>query len=179
MPKPFVQQEFTFTNPDGSSFKVLGWGDQHYAVFETLDGYTLTRNAANGYFEYAELSPDKNSLISTGVRAEDAAHLPPSIPRHLRVRRASAKSTALRARGELAGRTRWESRREERRAVSLRAAAAAAEAAPPTEHTVGNYVGLCLLVQFPDVGGTIHQQEVTKFCNQKGYRTNEKEVKAI
>ena len=50
---------------------------------------------------------------------------------------------------------------------SLRAADP--EAAPPPGTTVGNYVGLCLLVEFPDVPHTISRQEVDHFCNQTGY----------
>jgi M6 family metalloprotease-like protein len=41
--------------------------------------------------------------------------------------------------------------------------------APPREGTKGDYVGLCILVQFPDVLGTIPQDEVDKFCNKKNY----------
>ena len=44
MPAQFIGQVFTFKQPDGSTIQVRGWGDQHYAVFETLDGYTVTQN---------------------------------------------------------------------------------------------------------------------------------------
>lgn len=43
------------------------------------------------------------------------------------------------------------------------------ESAPPTAGTTGDYVGLCVLIQFPDVVGTIGQDEVHNFCNQRGY----------
>ena len=58
MPTPFNGQTFTFTQPDGSPIRLRGWGNQDYAVFETLDGYTVTRNAATGYYEVATLTPD-------------------------------------------------------------------------------------------------------------------------
>ena len=32
---------FTFEEPDGSQIRLLGWGNQFEAVFETLDGYTV------------------------------------------------------------------------------------------------------------------------------------------
>jgi M6 family metalloprotease-like protein len=41
--------------------------------------------------------------------------------------------------------------------------------APPQRPTVGTYVGLCLLVQFPDVPGTITREQVEAFCNRPGY----------
>ena len=40
MASPFIGKTFTFTQPDGTTIQLRGWGDQHYAVFETLDGYT-------------------------------------------------------------------------------------------------------------------------------------------
>jgi hypothetical protein len=58
----FNGQVFTFTQPDGSAIQVRGWGDQYYAVFETLDGYTVTKNPATRYWEVARLAPDGNAL---------------------------------------------------------------------------------------------------------------------
>ncbi len=40
---PFHSKEFTFTQPDGTQITVKGWGDQHYAVFETLDGRVVLK----------------------------------------------------------------------------------------------------------------------------------------
>jgi M6 family metalloprotease-like protein len=55
-------------------------------------------------------------------------------------------------------------------AKSIVAASGMVMPAPPSRHTVGDYSGLCLLVQFPDVPGTISQEEVQDFCNQQGYQ---------
>lgn len=41
MATTFLGQTFTFTQPDGRTLQVRGWGDQPYAVFETLDGYPV------------------------------------------------------------------------------------------------------------------------------------------
>lgn len=41
--------------------------------------------------------------------------------------------------------------------------------APPQRHTVGDFVGLCLLIDFPDEAGAISRDEVDRFCNQQGY----------
>ncbi len=62
MPLPFYGEKFTFTQPDGSQLEVRGWGDQHNAVFETLDGYTVVQNPNTGYFEYATLTDDAEDL---------------------------------------------------------------------------------------------------------------------
>jgi hypothetical protein len=53
MSTPFIGEVFTFTQPDGTEIQLRGWGDQHYAVFETLDGYTVTQNPETGYYEVA------------------------------------------------------------------------------------------------------------------------------
>ncbi len=43
------------------------------------------------------------------------------------------------------------------------------ESAPLATVAVGNYVGLCILIRFPDVADTISQQEVDDFCNLQDY----------
>ncbi len=76
------------------------------------------------------------------------------------------------------GTRRWQQRRDNLReqlqvqsALHTLSAATGSDMqpAPPPAGTVGNYVGLCLLIQFPDVPGTIAQAEVERFCNQAGY----------
>ena len=71
----FDGQIFTFTQPDGTPIQLRGWGDQYYAVFETLDGYTVTKNPATGYWEVARLAPDGNALEpapAAGARLDGA-----------------------------------------------------------------------------------------------------------
>jgi M6 family metalloprotease-like protein len=41
--------------------------------------------------------------------------------------------------------------------------------APPAAHIVGDFVGLCLLIDFSDHPATISREEVEAFCNQPGY----------
>ena len=41
--------------------------------------------------------------------------------------------------------------------------------APPQRATVGDFVGLCLLIDFSDEPGTILRDEVERFCNEQGY----------
>lgn len=67
MPYPFSNKEFEFTQPDGTRIRVKGWGNQNYAVFETLDGFTIVMNPVTGYYEYAKLSADKSFLEPTST----------------------------------------------------------------------------------------------------------------
>src|SRR5687767_1168175 len=62
MSKPYYGDEFTFTHPDGRQIEVRGWGDQYYAVFETLDGFTVVRDPVTGFYQYATVSGDNEEL---------------------------------------------------------------------------------------------------------------------
>ena len=79
---------------------------------------------------------------------------------------------AARARGPRAGATGWPAlRRAPRAAQEPRRAAGHVEAvsAPPHAQTVGDFVGLCLLIDFSDEPGTITREQVHDFCNKPGY----------
>jgi M6 family metalloprotease-like protein len=173
MPTPFINEEFTFTNPDGSTIRVRGTGNQYYAVFETLDGYTVVQDPATGFFVYAALSADKNQLVPTGARVGEAEPQSLGLQRHIRIRRESARQQAGQSPLQEGEKRRWEVRREQKKArrQALRATIPMTdpESLPQATVTVGNYVGLCILVRFPDVADTISQQEVSNFCNLPGY----------
>lgn len=166
MPVPFIDEEFTFTNPDGSTLKVRGSGNQHYAVFESLDGYTVVKDPSTGFYQYAKLSEDKNDLIATGIKVGEADPASLELRPHLRIRRDAAKQKALSAPMFRQERPQWQIRREEKK---IRRKGALPAAGPMPDATTGNYVGLCLLVKFPDVGPNISRQEVDDFCNKPGY----------
>ena len=170
MPYPFYNKEFEFTQPDGTKIRLRGWGHQNYAVFETLDGFTVTMNPATGYYEYAKLSADESFLEPTGIRVGlvDPAVL--GIKKHIKISKEAAKRESRMAYHRMAATTRWEQRRQEaKQAKRMALMSKGILPAPPKEETKGDYIGLCILVQFPDVSGTIPQSEVEKFCNMKGY----------
>jgi M6 family metalloprotease-like protein len=168
----FSGKVFTFTQPDGSKIQVRGWGDQNNAVFETLDGYTVTKNPATGFYEVAQLSADGTTLEPASVPGELLDGAAAGVPRGLRVRRegavAAARASALIMAGRRCEQRRLE-RRERRRAMRLMAAAGGPLLAPPERQTVGDFVGLCLLIDFSDAPATIPREEVDRFCNQPGY----------
>jgi M6 family metalloprotease-like protein len=172
MATPFIGQVFAFTQPDGTTIQVRGWGDQNYAVFETLDGYTVTRNPATGYWEIARLSADGFNLQPASAPGGPLDAAGAGVPRGLRIRREAAlargRESALRVSGRRCDQRRKQSR-EELRTVRAVAAAGGPLLAPPQRETVGDFVGLCLLIDFSDSPGTIVRQEVENFCNQVGY----------
>ncbi|RWD95013.1 M6 family metalloprotease domain-containing protein [Mesorhizobium sp.] len=168
MSMPFVDQKFTFTQPDGTKIKVRGTGNQHQATFTTLDGYTVLQDPVSGFFHYAEEAgtphPQPTGIptgavkprvlgLSAGVKPQPAPSgvipfVSPGLPRSP---------------------SRWQKRREEHRAQLLAALANGIAPAPPQRQTVGVYIGLCLLIQFPDIKGSIKQADVNDFCNKPGY----------
>jgi len=175
MATSFSARIFNFTQPDGSTIQLRGWGNQYNAVFETLDGYTVTKNPATGFFEVARLSPDGNSLHPAAPAPTPAARLDGNaagVPRGLRVNRETAAAVGRESALRVAGR-RCEQRRQERRqqmqAIRSMAAAGGPLLAPPQRQTVGDFIGLCLLIDFSDAPQTIPRDEVERFCNQPGY----------
>ena len=172
MPAQFVGQVFTFTQPDGTTIQLRGWGDQHYAVFETLDGYTVVQNPATGYWEVARLSPDGHALEPAPGPAGPLDARGAGVPRGLRIRHEAAVARGRQS-ALWVGSRRCEQRRRERkqqlRTVRAIGAAGGPLLAPPQRQTVGDFVGLCLLIDFSDAPATIPREEVERFCNQPGY----------
>ncbi len=76
MPKLFGSVE-TFTQQDGRVVKLKVFGDEFYARYETLNGYSAIREKGNFY--YATL--EKGAFVSTGI---DILSPPPvDLPKHL------------------------------------------------------------------------------------------------
>ena len=94
------------------------------------------------------------------------------VPRGLRVRREAAlargRESALRTAGRRCD-SAGKKRRQQLRAMRAWAAAGGPLLAPPQRQTVGDFVGLCLLIDFSDAPATISRDEVERFCNQPGY----------
>jgi M6 family metalloprotease-like protein len=170
MPVPFYGKEFTFTQPDGTEIKVKGWGDQHYAVFETLDGFTVVRDPISGFYQYAKLTQDGQDIEPTGVKLGMAEPSVLGLKKNIRISLDAAREKFIDGYRKMVMKRRCEIRRERRKAM-LRAMLMVGGpfVAPPSQGTKGDYVGLCLLAQFPDVSGTIPKSEVNDFCNKQGY----------
>lgn len=171
MPVYYNGDEFTFYNPDGSEIKVRGWGSQFAAVFETLDGFTIVQDPASGFFHYAILSEDGTELLPSGTPVGTVPPQQLPLQRHLRLTPEAVSRKALAAQQETGVQPRWEIRRRERRQRRTRSTPSSEDTSEegPLAATIGSYIGLCLLIQFPDVPGTISQQEVSNYCNQAGY----------
>jgi len=189
---PVLGEVFELRQPDGSSVPVRVWGDEFYQVVESLDGFTLVRDPLTEEICYARLSADGNQLVSTGVSAGLRAAWS-DLPRHLRVHSAAARAQARAARAALAEKHRLvlDQLVQYRRQTGIRAARPALSrppapgaAADPLQNPADSGLapageldfiqsgppaspyGLVLLIDFPDLPGTIDPNDVQGFCNQ-------------
>src|SRR6266576_2225842 len=144
---PFRNLQVPFTQPDGAKIKVIGSGDEFYAVFETADGFTVVFDEALKAYCFAKLAAD-GTLVSTGqqVHLFDAAAL--GLVPHLRM------SKEARARQIAERRQRWDAGMHiEKRWDQLKAFRRAQDAGtntgpqptPSYVNTVGMKIGLTLL----------------------------------
>jgi M6 family metalloprotease-like protein len=167
MSTPFFNKQFTFTQPDGTKLQVKGWGNQHYARFETLDGYTVIKDPVTGFYHYANTSDNQNTLRPTGIIPGSRSLAGLNLSRSIRVDKESTKFGASESSRLLKGKSRWEQRRNKKKEQPHFRGIASA---PPKQPTSGEYRGFCMLVKFPDVSSSISQDEVSAFCNQHGYK---------
>ncbi|OVE82582.1 hypothetical protein BVY04_00655 [bacterium M21] len=162
---------YIYSQPDGAQFDVRLYGDEFYVVEETLDGYTVVRDAASGFYHYATLSADGNSLVSTGARIGDTR--PQNLPKNIRISVAAQLALAMARRSRLGVDERGLLLPELSRILTPAAAAQAdgPQGAPPSSTTIGTRIGLLLLARFPDRLGdaTIARSDVDAFCNDPNY----------
>lgn len=155
MSVPFTDKMLNVQQPDGSTLLVRASGSHRAIVLETPEGRPVVQDAYTGEFR----SDAGGHAALAGVAATPAASAARSAP--------SASAPAL-------NKPRWQERREEQRGRLLRrsrgpAAVDEVMPAPPQRGTVGDFTGLCLLIDFPDEPGAIPRGEVDAFCNQTGY----------
>src|SRR5215471_5011695 len=168
---PFRNLQVPFTQPDGTKIKVIGSGDEFYAVFETADGFTVVFDEALKAYCFAKLAGD-GTLVSSGeqVHLADAAAL--GLIPHLRM------SKEARARQVSERRQRWDAGMQiEKRWEQLKAFRRAQDAGtnsgpqitPLNFATVGLRIGLTLLIDFDNDPGTVPKAEIINFCNGDNY----------
>ena len=168
---PFRDLRMSFTQPDGTRIEITGSGDEFYAVFETLNGFTVVFDPAVKAYCFAQLTSD-GQLVSTGrqVHLADPAAL--RLVKHLRVSRAARHHQVSERRqrwenGMEVGK-RWESIKAARRSYEA-AITEGLQPARPSFTTTGLKLGLTLLIDFDDVPASVPQVEIVNFCNGDNY----------
>ena len=158
MATPFIGQTFKFTQPDGSKHRAARLGRP--ALRRVRDARRLHRDAEPGdRLLGGGAAVARRQYAASPRRARRSARRRGAgVPRGLRIRREAAlargRESALRVAGRRCDQRRQE-RRQQMRTLRAMAAAGGPLLAPPQRQTVGDFVGLCLLVDFSDVPGTI------------------------
>jgi M6 family metalloprotease-like protein len=159
---PFSKQ-FRFTQPDGTAIRLWGRGDEFSAVFETLEGYTVTFVPEARAYCYARLSTDGSVLESTGalVGRTDPATL--ALPKHLRTNAESDRQAAHAQRAAWERSVSLSERWSELKLHNLRSRPV--PLAPPSFTTTGVKCGLTVLIDFEDARASIPRDVVCGFLN--------------
>ena len=137
-------------------------GDEFYAVYETLDGFTVVDDQDRSRFCYALLI--NGALVSSGVPAEGPP--PPALPRHLR------ETVGIRSQ-------RFDLRRQRLGVQREAAAPGAALTLGPSQGLLpgrrlsnGSVRGLTILVEFQDVRTAVTRDDVDALLNAPNYTRN-------
>ncbi len=178
---PYIGEEtFTYHQPDGATFPVKLYGDEYFAYQRTLDGYEVIKDPQSGFFCYARLDASGQVFESTGVPVVTASAQSSASNRSLAASAGAAPASQTLPAQAVLTRVRAsqaEYRVDDRGRPLLPSgqlpsgnAVRGPYPGPPSRTTIGDYVGLCILVDFPDEPGTITQSQVDNYCNQpSGY----------
>jgi len=156
-------EQLTFKQENGPDVRLVVVGDEHYAQYETIDGFTVVYDVEKGLYCYAQTVNGR--FVSTGISMSDPP--PPQIRRHI---------------------TESEAVRQEKFTLrhAMRQPPPPAFAAADTFHTLGPnnglltgrrvstgvVRGLTVLVEFQDVTTTITKQDVEEMLNSPNYTKN-------
>lgn len=161
---PYKDSVYEFKQPGGEKLRVHLDGNDYYAEQRTDDGSLVVYDAAKKGFCYATVNATGDELVSTGVLATNAkvrslgggaAKKQEGLSQDARARKAKEKFEKMNNR----------SLESARKSASIAASAPQALAAPVT----GQVKGLTVIIDFPDVPGTITQAQVNSFLNDMPY----------
>lgn len=153
----------TFGQENGPEIALRVFGDEHYARYENIDGYSAIYDDQLGVFCYARLSA--GSFRSTGTPL--SARPPAGLVRHLQE---SQETIAARA----------QARKMRRAAMTggVREEAAIRTIGPNQGLlegrvlSAGNVKGLTILVNFQDIASTVSRADVEELLNGANYTRN-------
>lgn len=159
---PYKDSVYEFKQPSGEKLRVHLDGNDYYAEQRTDDGSLVVYDAAKKGLCYAEVNAAGDDLVSTGVLATNAQK------RSFATADKKQKGLSPEARARKA-QEKFE-KTQHRTLDSERKAAAAAASAPQSLAPVtGQVKGLTVIIDFPDVAGTITQAQVNSFLNDMPY----------
>jgi M6 family metalloprotease-like protein len=156
-------ETLTFKQANGPDVRLLVSGDEHYARYETEDGYTVVYDKDRGLFCYALVLD--GSFVSSGVPLSESP--PPGLRRHLE------EAEAVRQQ-------KFNLRRLSRLPPvdlyapidTMRTLGPNNGLLPGRRVSTGKVRGLTVLVEFQDVTSTITRADVEEMLNGQNYTRN-------
>lgn len=153
----------TFRQPNGPDIRLRVFGDEHYARYETLHGYTAVFDERQGRFCYATL--EAGAFQSTGVPVSESP--PAGLARHIQewgaISRAKGQAQRLRRSARAGG----------------HGGQAVTRTFGPNQGLLegrvlgsGTITGLTILVNFQDVTSSVTAADVEDLLNGTNYTQN-------
>lgn len=162
---------YEFQQPDGTTIQLKLFGDDYYLRAESLDGYTLIRDEETGWICYAILSDDKTALISTGIHylgeeLEESSNQRTSIQleKHIDLEESiinSLREVSKDSLGDDHGSHHFKGNAEN-----------GIQSATPTNHVIGNYKGISILVDFSDAPAVWDKATIDQMMNGESFTEN-------
>ena len=159
---PYKDSVYEFRQPGGEKLRVHVDGNDYYAEQRTDDGSLVVYDAAKKGLCYAEVNAAGDDLVSTGVLATNAQQ------RSFATADKKQKGLSPEARARKA-KEKFEKTQNRTLESAHKAAAAAASAPQSVAPVTGQVKGLTVIIDFPDVPGTITQAQVNSFLNDMPY----------
>lgn len=165
-----------FEQPDGSVVQVKLFGDDFYLRAESLDGYTLIRDEETEWICYAQLSVSKNELISTGIHytgepygvSISSFRISFQLEKHLDLDRSRIEVQRIQNQDALKENTHL----DHQNIYKSSAANGSEQHATPTNHVIGNYKGICILVDFSDAPAVWDKSTIEQMMNGDNFQVN-------
>lgn len=152
----YVDHHYNVKQPDGTMLELVLNGTTHYADQRTIDGYPVIYDSNLGGYAYAKLAKDGQSFASTGVLAgQKTQHLAKRLTRNIDIPKAQKIAIGQKSALALNSKIHGQSDSQQGLINSL--------------DLSGNVKGLTILIQFPNLTGTISQADVSDYANDLNY----------
>lgn len=159
---PYKNHLYEYRQPSGEKLRLHLDGNDYYAEQRTDDGSLVVYDAGRKGFCYAELNAAGDNLVSTGVLATNARlrsfntsnKQQPGLSTEARARRAREKYLEMHGHPP----------QPDGGMATLTAQGVTAQAA-----VTGQMKGLTVIIDFPDLAGTISKAQVESFLNDPVY----------
>jgi M6 family metalloprotease-like protein len=164
---PYKNHTYDYKQPNGDVLKVRVDGNTYYAEERTADGSLIVYDAAKKGFCYAEVNAAGDQLVSTGVLASNGKvrafstgdKKQSGLSKEARALRAKERYEKLHGQPP-------EAANERVRKASITATATGVS---PMAVATGPIRGLTVIIDFPNLPGTLTQAQVSSFLNDAQY----------